>query len=51
MVVKALKYHCNDESYAEFGKRLKRFEISATYSQTELGHGTFLRGLEARADF
>jgi len=26
-------------------------EIIGTYAQTELGHGTFLRGLETRADY
>ena len=46
MVVKALKNQCTDGQYADFGKRLERFEISAAYSQTELGRGTFLRGLE-----
>lgn len=27
------------------------FSIIGTYAQTELGHGTFLRGLETRADY
>ena len=26
-------------------------QILGTYAQTELGHGTFLRGLETRADY
>ncbi|XP_037949649.1 probable peroxisomal acyl-coenzyme A oxidase 1 [Teleopsis dalmanni] len=51
MVVKALKQQSTDEQYEEFGKRVANFQISATYAQTELGHGTFLRGLETRADY
>ncbi|XP_017087043.2 acyl-coenzyme A oxidase 1-like [Drosophila bipectinata] len=51
MVVKALQAQCTPEQYEDFGKRLERFEICGTYAQTELGHGTYLRGLETRADF
>lgn len=51
MVIGALKTQCTPEQYEEFGKRVERFEVSATYAQTELGHGTYLRGLETRADF
>ncbi|EDW91248.1 probable peroxisomal acyl-coenzyme A oxidase 1 [Drosophila yakuba] len=51
MLVKALQAQCTPEQYADFGKRLERFEICGTYAQTELGHGTYLRGLETRADF
>ncbi|KAH8301800.1 hypothetical protein KR059_011832 [Drosophila kikkawai] len=51
MLVKALQAQCTPEQYEEFGKRVERFEICGTYAQTELGHGTFLRGLETRADF
>ncbi|XP_030557915.1 probable peroxisomal acyl-coenzyme A oxidase 1 isoform X2 [Drosophila novamexicana] len=51
MVVKALKAQCTPEQYEEFGKRVERFEVTAAYAQTELGHGTYLRGLETRADF
>ncbi|KAH8370684.1 hypothetical protein KR093_004686, partial [Drosophila rubida] len=51
MVVRALKSQCTAEQWEEFGKRVARFEISATYAQTELGHGTYLRGLETRADY
>ncbi|XP_037716886.1 probable peroxisomal acyl-coenzyme A oxidase 1 [Drosophila subpulchrella] len=51
MLVKALQAQCTPEQYEDFGKRLERFEICGTYAQTELGHGTYLRGLETRADF
>ncbi|EDW02146.1 probable peroxisomal acyl-coenzyme A oxidase 1 [Drosophila grimshawi] len=51
VVVKALKAQCTAEQYEEFGKRLEQFEVCAAYAQTELGHGTYLRGLETRADF
>ncbi|KAL7736955.1 hypothetical protein ACLKA6_008816 [Drosophila palustris] len=51
MLVRALKSQCSPEQWEEFGKRVERFEVSATYAQTELGHGTNLRGLETRADY
>lgn len=51
MLIQALEAQCTPEQYEEFGKRMKNFEICGTYAQTELGHGTFLRGLETRADF
>lgn len=51
MVVRALKSQCTPEQWEEFGKRLERFEVTAAYAQTELGHGTYLRGLETRADY
>ncbi|XP_017865571.1 PREDICTED: probable peroxisomal acyl-coenzyme A oxidase 1 [Drosophila arizonae] len=51
MVIHALKDQCTPEQYEEFGKRVERFEVSVAYAQTELGHGTYLRGLETRADY
>jgi len=51
MVVKAIKSQGTDEQFEKFGKRVENFNIGATYAQTELGHGTFLRGLETRADY
>uniref|UniRef100_A0A1I8PT59 Acyl-coenzyme A oxidase n=1 Tax=Stomoxys calcitrans TaxID=35570 RepID=A0A1I8PT59_STOCA len=45
---------CNlgtDEQFEKFGKPAENFDIAIAYAQTELGHGTFLRGLETRADF
>ncbi|EDW72388.1 uncharacterized protein Dwil_GK20899 [Drosophila willistoni] len=51
MLVNALKAQCTDEQYEEFGSRIEKFQATGTYAQTELGHGTFLRGLEMRADY
>ncbi|KAH8320962.1 hypothetical protein KR067_012466, partial [Drosophila pandora] len=51
MLVKALQAQCTPEQYEDFGKRMEKFEICGTYAQTELGHGTYLRGLETRADY
>ncbi|XP_011207579.2 probable peroxisomal acyl-coenzyme A oxidase 1 [Bactrocera dorsalis] len=51
MVVDAIKMQGNKEQWERFGKRVENFEITTTYAQTELGHGTFLRGLETRADY
>ncbi|EDW09367.1 uncharacterized protein Dmoj_GI19073 [Drosophila mojavensis] len=51
VVVDALKTQCTPEQYKEFGVRVERFEVTATYAQTELGHSSHLRGLETRADF
>ncbi|KAH8331376.1 hypothetical protein KR074_001743 [Drosophila pseudoananassae] len=51
MLIQALEAQCTPEQYEDFGKRMKNFEICGTYAQTELGHGTYLRGLETRADF
>ncbi|XP_037948742.1 probable peroxisomal acyl-coenzyme A oxidase 1 [Teleopsis dalmanni] len=51
MFTRALKSHGTDELYEKFGKRADNFEIIGTYAQTELGHGTNLKGLETRADY
>ncbi|XP_014097200.2 acyl-coenzyme A oxidase 1 isoform X1 [Bactrocera oleae] len=51
MMVDAIKMQGTDEQWERFGKRVENFEITGTYAQTELGHGTFLRGLETRADY
>ncbi|XP_017491824.1 PREDICTED: probable peroxisomal acyl-coenzyme A oxidase 1 [Rhagoletis zephyria] len=51
MMVDAIKKQGTDEQWERFGKRVENFEICGTYAQTELGHGTFLRGLETRADY
>lgn len=51
MMVDAIKMQGTDEQFERFGKRVENFEITGTYAQTELGHGTFLRGLETRADY
>ncbi|XP_005182178.1 probable peroxisomal acyl-coenzyme A oxidase 1 [Musca domestica] len=51
MMVGCIRQQGTDEQYEKFGKRAENFEITGAYAQTELGHGTFLRGLETRADF
>ncbi|XP_067634234.1 acyl-coenzyme A oxidase 1-like isoform X2 [Eurosta solidaginis] len=51
MMVDAIRKQSTDEQWERFGKRAENFEICGTYAQTELGHGTFLRGLETRADY
>ncbi|XP_013176608.1 PREDICTED: probable peroxisomal acyl-coenzyme A oxidase 1 [Papilio xuthus] len=40
-----------DEQKAYWMKRAKNMEIIGTYAQTELGHGTFIRGLETQATY
>uniref|UniRef100_A0A1I8PRA7 Acyl-coenzyme A oxidase n=1 Tax=Stomoxys calcitrans TaxID=35570 RepID=A0A1I8PRA7_STOCA len=51
MMVGCIREQGTDEQFEKFGKRAQNFEITGAYAQTELGHGTFLRGLETRADF
>ncbi|XP_030371591.1 probable peroxisomal acyl-coenzyme A oxidase 1 [Scaptodrosophila lebanonensis] len=51
MFTKALKGQGTSEQYERWGKRADNFEIIGTYAQTELGHGTYLRGLQTRADY
>ncbi|KAM3958975.1 acyl-coenzyme A oxidase 1 [Aphomia sociella] len=40
-----------DEQRDYWLKRAKNMEIIGTYAQTELGHGTFIRGLETTATY
>ncbi|XP_067631928.1 acyl-coenzyme A oxidase 1-like [Eurosta solidaginis] len=51
MFSRALKGQGTPEQYEKFGRRAENWEIIGTYAQTELGHGTYLRGLETRADY
>ncbi|KAJ0182748.1 hypothetical protein K1T71_002117 [Dendrolimus kikuchii] len=41
----------DEEQKARWLKRAMNMEILGTYAQTELGHGTFIRGLETRATY
>ncbi|XP_045771505.1 probable peroxisomal acyl-coenzyme A oxidase 1 [Maniola jurtina] len=41
----------NDEQREYWEKKAANSEIIGTYAQTELGHGTFIRGLETRATY
>ena len=40
-----------DEQQAEWVARARNLNIIGTYAQTELGHGTFVRGLETTATY
>ena len=51
MFTRTIKSQGTPEQYEMFGRRAENFEIIGTYAQTELGHGTYLRGLETRADY
>ncbi|KAH0502812.1 Peroxisomal acyl-coenzyme A oxidase 2 [Microtus ochrogaster] len=41
----------SDEQIAKWGQLGKNFQIIATYVQTELGHGSYLKGLETEATY
>ncbi|XP_039754797.1 probable peroxisomal acyl-coenzyme A oxidase 1 [Pararge aegeria] len=41
----------NEEQREYWSKKATNFEIIGTYAQTELGHGTFIRGLETQATY
>lgn len=41
----------NVEQKAYWLDRAKSMEVIGTYAQTELGHGTFVRGLETTATY
>ncbi|XP_050017066.1 peroxisomal acyl-coenzyme A oxidase 2 isoform X2 [Alexandromys fortis] len=41
----------SDEQIAKWGQLGKNFQIIATYAQTELGHGSYLKGLETEATY
>ncbi|XP_075166084.1 acyl-coenzyme A oxidase 1-like [Haematobia irritans] len=51
MVIECIRLQGTDEQFEKFGKLCQNFNMTTAYAQTELGHGTFLRGLETRADF
>ncbi|XP_075168301.1 acyl-coenzyme A oxidase 1-like [Haematobia irritans] len=51
MVVDCIRQQGTDEQFQKFGVPSEQLQIGGAYAQTELGHGTFLRGLETRADF
>ncbi|XP_059058434.1 probable peroxisomal acyl-coenzyme A oxidase 1 [Achroia grisella] len=41
----------NEEQQAEWMPKAKALKVIGTYAQTELGHGTFIRGLETTATY
>ncbi|CAI5767619.1 peroxisomal acyl-coenzyme A oxidase 2 [Podarcis lilfordi] len=49
--VKSLMGLATDEQLAKWLPLAEKFYIVGTYAQTELGHGTYLRGLETTATF
>ncbi|XP_073845453.1 acyl-coenzyme A oxidase 1-like [Musca autumnalis] len=51
MVVDCIRKQGTDEQFEKFGKPAQELRIGGAYAQTELGHGTYLKGLETRADF
>ncbi|XP_026758799.1 probable peroxisomal acyl-coenzyme A oxidase 1 [Galleria mellonella] len=51
MFVPTIMGQCTPEQLAHWLPRALNFEIVGTYVQTELGHGTFIRGLETTATY
>ncbi|CAH2989665.1 unnamed protein product [Chilo suppressalis] len=51
MFVPTIIGQCTVEQKAYWLPRALRMEIIGTYAQTELGHGTFIRGLETTATY
>lgn len=51
MFIPALMGHCRDEQQAKWLPDAIELKIVGTYAQTELGHGSYLKGLQTRADY
>ncbi|XP_053214891.1 peroxisomal acyl-coenzyme A oxidase 1-like [Panonychus citri] len=49
MFIPALMGHCNDEQQARWLPDAIELKIIGTYAQTELGHGSYLKGLQTEA--
>ncbi|KAM9592711.1 LOW QUALITY PROTEIN: peroxisomal acyl-coenzyme A oxidase 2 [Trichechus inunguis] len=49
--LKALRSLGSEEQIAKWGMLCKKYRIITTYAQTELGHGTYLQGLETEATY
>ncbi|KAM4881976.1 peroxisomal acyl-coenzyme A oxidase 2 isoform 2-T2 [Thomomys bottae] len=49
--IKALRSLGSEEQIAKWYPLCKTFQIITTYAQTELGHGTYLQGLETEATY
>ncbi|KAL0600964.1 Peroxisomal acyl-coenzyme A oxidase 2 [Plecturocebus cupreus] len=49
--LKALRSLGTEEQIAKWDPLCKNIQIIATYAQTELGHGTYLQGLETEATY
>ncbi|EDL94161.1 acyl-Coenzyme A oxidase 2, branched chain, isoform CRA_b [Rattus norvegicus] len=51
VAMNAIRSLGSDEQIAKWGQLCKNFQIITTYAQTELGHGTYLQGLETEATY
>ncbi|PZC74072.1 hypothetical protein B5X24_HaOG208389 [Helicoverpa armigera] len=51
MFIPAILGHADEEQKKYWMNRASKMEIIGTYAQTELGHGTFIRGLETTATY
>ena len=51
MFIPTIAAQGSEDQKRQFLAKAGNFEIIGTYAQTELGHGTFLRGLETTATF
>ncbi|XP_050555124.1 probable peroxisomal acyl-coenzyme A oxidase 1 [Spodoptera frugiperda] len=51
MFIPAILGQADEEQRKYWMKRASKMEIIGTYAQTELGHGTFIRGLETTATY
>ena len=51
MFIPALMSQASPEQQAKWLPMAQKLEIIGTYAQTELGHGTFVRGLETTATY
>ncbi|XP_002732026.1 peroxisomal acyl-coenzyme A oxidase 1-like [Saccoglossus kowalevskii] len=51
MLIPMLQNFATDEQKKIFLSKALNYEITGTYLQTELGHGTFVRGLETTATY
>uniref|UniRef100_A0A8C3YVF9 Acyl-coenzyme A oxidase n=1 Tax=Catagonus wagneri TaxID=51154 RepID=A0A8C3YVF9_9CETA len=49
--LKSIRTLGSEEQVAKWDQLGTKFQILGTYAQTELGHGTFLRGLETEATY
>ncbi len=51
MFIPAIMSQASPEQQAKWLPMAQKLEIIGTYAQTELGHGTFVRGLETTATY
>lgn len=51
MFIPTLQGQMDEDQVGEWLPKAASFQILGTYAQTELGHGTFLRGLETTATY